>query len=323
VKPTPDAKIFQLVLTEELKRPVLLTSDEVAGGWRSLFPSLAFCLPTPYPIFGLDEEKIVTYGYPVMRSDGIGQLQRNLDKLVGTEVEFRLASEFDPGADKRGVMAERDRLHRSLLAMLENVFMNDYGRGIAEVFLLYLSSEVVRSVAQVPKLVRRADRRSEVEVANRHRQAIAGVLGGIIQRAAHGASDRLRKLAQIRLAPKISPLLGMICSDPLLLTEERPTFDMDSLDSYLEARFRFRAAALSSVLGDAIVRLSQLMARHSAMGELLASAAGINIDLRRPWTLLEPRLLGALGRADLLDSVGLSKSQARLFSELGLSLKRF
>jgi hypothetical protein len=323
VESTPDAKIFQLVLTDELRRPVLLTPDEVVGGWRSLFPSLASCLPTPYPIFGLDEERIVTYGYPVLRSEGIGQLQRNLDKLVNAEVEFRLASEFDPGAEKRRVMAERDRLHRSLLAMLENVFMNDYGRGIAEVFLLFLSSEVVRSVSQVPKLVRRSDRMSGVEVANRHRQAIAGVLGGIIQRAAHAASDRLRKLAQIRLAPKISPLLGMICSDPLLLTEERPTVDMDSLDSYLETRFRFKAAALNSVLGGAIVRLSQLMARHSAMGELLASAAAINIDLRRPWTLLEPRLLGALNRADLLDSVGLSKSQARLLSELGLSLKRF
>jgi len=323
VEPTPDAKVFQRVLTDELRRPVVLTSDEVVGGWRSLFPNLASCLPTPYPIFGLDEEKIVTYGYPVLHSDGLRQLQRNLDNLVGAEVEYRLAAEFDPGADKRGVMAERDRLHRSLLAILENVFMNDYGRGMAEVFLLFLSSEVVRSVARVPRLVRRADRRSESETASRHRQAIAGVLGGLIQRAAHGASDRLRQLAQVRLAPKISPLLGMICSDPLLLTEERLSVGMDSLDGYLRARFQTDAAALNSLLGSAIVRLSQLMARRSAMGELLALAAGINIDLTKPWTLLEPRLLDALTRSELLDSIGLSKSQARSLSELGLSLKRF
>ena len=110
---TPDARVFQLVLTDELRRPVALTPDEVVGGWRGLFPNLASCLPTPYPIFGLDEERIVTHGYPVLRSDGLRQLQRNLDNLVNAEVEYRVASDFDPSADKRGVMAERDRLHRS------------------------------------------------------------------------------------------------------------------------------------------------------------------------------------------------------------------
>lgn len=320
---TPEARVFQLVLTDELRRPVVLTPDEVGGGWRNLFPTLASCLPTPYPVFGQDEEKVVTYGYPVLRSDGIRQLQRNLDTLVKAEVEYRLASDFDQTTGKRGVMAERDRLHRSLLLILENVFMNDYGQGMAEVFLLFLSSEVVRSVSQVPRLVRMNDRLSGDEIGARHRQAVAGVLGGLIQRAAHGASDRLRRLAQVRLAPKISPLLGMICSDQLMLTESRLTMDMASLDSYLQTRFRIDLATLNTTLEHAISRLSQVMARQSALGELLASASGISIDLTRPWTLLEPRLLKALLSADLLDSIGLSKSQASMCAELGRCLKRF
>lgn len=320
---TPDARVFQLVLTDELRRPVILTSDEVVGGWQNLFPTLAACLPTPYPIFGSDEEKVVTYGYPVLRSDGIRQLTRNIDKMVNAEVEYRIASELDQAADKRGAMAERDRLHRSLSLILENVFMNDYGRGMAEIFLLFLSSEVVRSVSRVPKLVRMADRLADDQAGTRHRQAIAGILGGLIQRAAHGASDRLRKLAQVRLAPKISPLLGMICSDQLLLTEERPTVEMDSLDSYLKTRFRYDLTTLNATLEHAIVRLSQLMARRSALGELIASTAGISIDLTRPWSLLEPRLLKALVDADLLDSIGLSKAQTSLCRDLGLNLKRF
>jgi hypothetical protein len=320
---TSEARVFQLVLTDELRRPVLLTPDEVGGGWKDLFPTLASCLPTPYPVFGQDEEKLVTYGYPVLRSDGIRQLQRNLDSLVKAEVGYRLASEFDQTAGKRGVMVERDRLHRSMLLILENVFMNDYGQGMAEVFLLFLSSEVVQSVSQVPRLVRMNDRLSKDEIGARHRQAVAGVLGGLIQRAAHGASDRLRKLAQVRLAPKISPLLGMICSDQLLLTESRLTMDMPSLDSYLKTRFKTDLATLNATLENSIGRLSQVMARQSALGELLTSASGISIDLTRPWTLLEPRLLKALVSADLLDSIGMTKSQASMCTELGLGLKRF
>ena len=315
--------MFQLVLTDELRHPVALTPDEVAGGWRDLFPNLAACLPAPHPVFGQDEEKVVTCGYPVLRSDGIRQLQRNLDNLINAEVEYRLASEFDRTADKSGVMDERDRLHRSLLLILENVFMNDYGRGMAEVFLLFLSSEVVRSVSRVPKLVRKTDRLFDDAVGRGHRQAIAGVLGGLIQRAAHGASDRLRKLAQVRLTPKISPLLGMICSDQLLLTELRPTTKMGSLDNYLKTRFHTDLITLNAILEQGIGRLSQIMARRSALGELLTSTSGISIDLTRPWTLLEPRLLKALKSADLLDSIGMSKSQASLCKDLGLNLKRF
>ncbi len=323
MEPTPDAKIFELVLADELRRPVVLTSEDIGGGWKTLFPDLAACLPPPYPIFGSDEEKVVTYGYPVLRSDGLRQLQRTLDSLVNAEVEYRHAFEFDQSADKRSVMVERDRLYRSLSLILENVFMNDYGRGMAEVFLLFLSSEVVRAVSRVPKLVRMTNRFSNEGAGTRHQQAIAGILGGLIQRAAHGASDRLRKLAQIRLAPKISPLLGMICSDLLLLTEPRPTMQMASLDNYLKTRFRYDLATLNATLDHAISRLSQLIARQSALGELLAAAAGITIDLTRPWTLLEPKLITALETSDLLDSIGLSKAQSSLCRNLGLNLKRF
>lgn len=323
MEPTPDVRIFQLVLNDELRRPVVLTPDEVNGGWRDLFPTLASCLPPPYPIFGLDEEKVVTHGYPVLRSDGALQLHRHLDNLVNAEVQYRLTSEFDPDVDKRSVMTERDRLHRSLLAILENVFMNDYGRGLTEVFLLYLSGEVVRAVARVPRLVRRVDRLSGDADVQHHRLVVASILGGLIQRAAHGASDRLRKLARVRLAPKISPLLAIICSDPILLTEARLTENMTSLDSYLTSRVRTDAATLTKQLSSAVNRLSQLMARRTALGELLAAAVAVDVDLTRPWTMLEPRLLDTLARADLLDSVGLSGQRAAELRELGLGLKRF
>ena len=321
--PTPDTSVFKLVLKEELRRPVALTADEIAGGWRQLFPDLAGCLPTPYPIFGHDEEQVVTHGYPVLRSDGIFQLERHLDNLMAAEVDYRVAGELGQAFDKRSVMAERDRIHRSLSVMLENALMNDYGRGMAEVCLLYLSAAVARSTTRVPKLVRLADRLADAAACERQRQAVAGAVGGLIQRAAHSASDHLRSLAQVRLTPKVTPLLSIVCTDPLLLTEARPSADMPSLDGYLQHRFKIDLASFERTLDRALSRLSQLMSRRPEVGRLLTTATGINHDLTSTWTMLEPRLLSALANAQLLDSVGLTKSNAALLRELGLTFKRF
>ena len=42
---------FHHVLTSELGQPMFLTQEEVGGAWRETLPSLARCLPAPYPIF--------------------------------------------------------------------------------------------------------------------------------------------------------------------------------------------------------------------------------------------------------------------------------
>ncbi len=320
---TPNAGLFRLVLAEELRHPVALTPDEIAGGWRDLFPSLASCLPPPYPIFGHDEEHIVTHGYPVLRSDGIAQLERQLDGLVAAEIDYRIAGELGQPIDKRAVVEERDRIYRSLSVILENAFMNDYGRGMAEVFLLYLSAFVVRSTGRVPKLVRLADRLADGAGCERHRQTVAGAVGGLIQRAAHRATDRLRGLAQVRLTSRVTPLLGVVCSDNLLLTETRPSTDMLSLNGYLQDRFKLDLATFDAITDRAVSRLGQLFSRQASVGRLLTTAAGIDLDLTSPWTMLEPRLLSALDRADLLDAVGLNRSHAKVLGDFGMTVKRF
>ena len=75
---TTDA--FRQVLQEELRNPIYLTQDEVNGGWCDLFPVLAASLPAPFPIFGRDEEKVVTWGYPLLLSDGVLKLRRDLEE---------------------------------------------------------------------------------------------------------------------------------------------------------------------------------------------------------------------------------------------------
>ncbi len=44
-----------------------------------LFPVLAASLPAPFPIFGRDEEHVVTWGYPLLLSEGVLKLRRDLE----------------------------------------------------------------------------------------------------------------------------------------------------------------------------------------------------------------------------------------------------
>jgi len=106
--PVASLQAFERVLSEELRPPAYLTPEEVRGGWRQLFPELAACLPAPYPIFGTDEERIITFGYPILISEGIWRLRRELDRLVELETAHRLSGPVD-GAGKDQVAAQRAR----------------------------------------------------------------------------------------------------------------------------------------------------------------------------------------------------------------------
>ena len=59
----------------------------------------------------------------------------------------------------------------------------------------------------------------------------------------------------------MTPLLGLVCTDHLLLTEHRPSAAMPTLDGYLRSRFKIDLASLNTILERSISRLSQLMSR--------------------------------------------------------------
>jgi hypothetical protein len=216
--PVASLQAFERVLSEDLRPPAYLTLEEIRGGWRELFPDLAACLPAPYPIFGADEERIITYGYPILISEGIWRLRRELDRLVELETAHRLSGPSE-SADKEPVAAQRDRYLRAAATIFENVLMNDYGRGLSEVFLLFLSGDAARSLGQVAKQVRLARPEVGRDATEEIRQFLAGVVGELIQRAAVRAAD-LRQLAE---GPPASScrLCSAVCQDQLLLTESR------------------------------------------------------------------------------------------------------
>jgi len=321
---TPTAsslQAFRRVLTEDLRQPMYLTPDEVRGAWCDLFPELAACLPAPYPIFGTDEERIITHGYPILISDGMWKLKQELDRLIAQQAEYRLTAGRGVRGDRDQGMVQRDRYLRSLTAIIENVLMNDYGRGLLEVFLLSHSGDVVRSLSQVPKTIqlhRASATREEIEDS---RQSIAGVVADLVQRAAVTAVDSLKRLADRPTAMKMSPLLGVICQDRLLLTESQPPADLENLAGYLRHRFRHDAASLVAACTQALRRLQEQVRRHPEIGSLLSTGGAAPLRLDQPRTLLEPRLLDALTAADLVSSLDLTSSQVEVLRDLGLRLK--
>ena len=320
--PVASLQAFERVLSEDLRPPAYLTLEEIRGGWRELFPDLAACLPAPYPIFGADEERIITYGYPILISEGIWRLRRELDRLVELETAHRLNGPSE-SADKEPVAAQRDRYLRAAATIFENVLMNDYGRGLSEVFLLFLSGDAARSLGQVAKQVRLARPEVGRDATEEIRQFLAGVVGELIQRAAVRAAERLRQLAEGPASLKLSPVLSAVCQDQLLLTESRAPAELDRLSGYLQYRLRQDPQAVVAVCENALRRLHDLIRRHPEIGSLLTISGAGKFRVDQLKTILDPALLNALEAAHLTDAVELSAKNVRFLRELGLRLKSF
>lgn len=311
---------FAHVLQEDLQHPQYLTPEEVEGGWCDLFPALATSLPAPFPIFSRDEERVVTWGFPILLSEGALKLRRDLEGLIRTEVEHRSSAHTVDEELKRSLQACRERYLNSVSRTLENVFMNDYHRGLVDLFLLFHSQEVVRALAQAPAA--RAGARDADPVAD-PRYALAAVVADLLRRAAMAAVNRLHQLAEVQVTPALTPLLGVICQDHLLLVEPRPPRDLTQLRTYLQLRYRQSADALVTANQRVLARLGELVARQPEVGNLLRLAVGSSLKLERTESLLEPRLLDAIRNAGLAETLHLSVVQMDLLRDLGLRLKSF
>ncbi len=319
VRDEKSLEAFRHVLKEELQHPLYLTPEEVGGGWCEIFPALATSLPAPFPIFGRDEENVVTWGYPLLLSDGVRKLRRDLDDLVRSEIQFRLQP--GNGELKRTMVDHREKYHNSIATTLENVFMNDYHRGLVDLFLLFHSGEVVRSLSQTSRID--LAQGSTAGASADRREHLASVIADLLRRAALTAVDRLRQLAQVQVIPALTPLLGIICQDQLLLVESRPPSQLTQLGGYLQTRFRQNADALDAANKRVLERLNELVVRRPEVGSLLRMATGSSLKLDRPEALLQPRLLDAIRTAGLAETLHLSAVQLDLLRELGLRLKTF
>jgi len=314
---------LQAVLGSDLRQPYFLTTDEVAGGWRDLFPGLAQCLPRPYPIFSPDEDLILDHGYPVQLSPGIVQLRHEVERQLATEVEYRVVTARGGSADKGPVMAHRERYLRYMTAMIENTMVSDYGRGLLEVLLLFHANDLSLALSQVPAIAVACDRETGREHGEEFRYLIGQVFADLVARAAHQAADGVKRLSRTVSPPGPSPLIGVMCQDLLPLIELRISPELGSLATFIRHRLRHEASHLDALRHEVVEELGKLLDSRPMLAGALQLATAGQVDLRQPNAALQPRLWQALDAVGVRQELEISPATAGQLSELGLLLKRF
>lgn len=313
---------LQRVLDEDLSRPLHLSRAEATGGWRELFPDLASSLPLPYPIFGRDEDRVVAIGYPVVVSPVIRQLRHELERQLELEVEFRVLLARGGQGDKAKVMAQRERYLRAMTSLFENVLLNDYGRRLPEVLLLFHSCDLAAVTQRAGAVARRLDPEAERRLGDVLRHELAGVFSDLLQRAALAATERLRRLARASLVLSPSPLLAVLCRDGMLLAETAIPTDLSQLKGYLRTRLHQDVNLLAGACQRAADSLAELALRRPDLLTALEIAAGVDLKPLNPRVFLQPRLLDALVATGLARQLGFDDERLRLLREVGLRLKR-
>ena len=142
---------FSRVLKSGSRRPRFLRKAELNGQWNQTLPDLNR-LPEPFPIFNADEDAVVTWGYPVYRSEGMLRLRTQLERQIGRELKY-LQIEKPDQDDRRKVVAGREVVTASLEGAFLNVMLNDYGRSLVEVFMMSLSTDIRKLLGAVPRFL--------------------------------------------------------------------------------------------------------------------------------------------------------------------------
>jgi len=319
--PGPRGNALDAFLVGSLHRPMHLSSAEVAGGWRELFPEIARVVPAPYPIYSPDESRIVLHGYPVRTSELMERICNDLKEQVVRELSYRARADHGEAIDKRAVMEGRKRLVAALRAVIGNAILSDSGRGLYEILILYLSREVARTVQSTHE--RAANTGSEPtgrSFATRYQ--VAKVVADFLQRAANDASDHIRAMSRTTRPPHRSPLLNEVCLDLLPLAFVGPPLETAALVEYIGLQYRLDGAAELERGRSALDRLADLVSRRRELSGALRAATHGQLDLSRPSAAFEPRLWTALRAMELLDTLTIPERTAELLTDLGIRLKR-
>ncbi|MCG6964024.1 MAG: hypothetical protein LJE95_12230 [Acidobacteria bacterium] len=319
--PGPHATALDAFLLGGLRRPLHLSSSEVSGGWRELFPDLARVIPGPYPIYSPDESRIVLHGYPIRLSELLQRICSDLRDQIPRELSYRARTDQGEVVDKGAVMEGRKRLVAELRAVMGNAILSDSGRGLYEILILYLSREIARLVHSAHE--RAATMGTDPSMRSFARRfQVATVVADLLQRSANDASDHIRAMARTTRPPHRSPLLAEICLDLLPLAFVGPPVETPALADYISLQYRVDGAAELGNGKSAIDRLAELLSRHRELSGALHAATHGQLDLSRPSAVFEPRLWAALRAMELLGTLAVPEKTAALLSDLGVRLKR-
>lgn len=310
---------FSQVLQAELRRPLFLSQDEIRGEWRTVLPGLAGCMPAPYPVFAPGDERILGWGYPIRLSEGTMRLRQETERLVEAEARLRLLASPD-STDRDKVEAVRDRYCRNLGAIFGNALLNDWGRGLPEVFLLAHSSEIQHAMGVIARVARSQPGASSAD-QERLRRQVAVAVGEQVQRAWSGAIDALRRLAGVVDVIGRTTMVDLLLADPVLLMDSRAPTTVHGIDGFLRRRYRLGSHEVSSVLTSATDNLRVQIRRRPYLLGVIRHLCGRAFDPERDAALLEPKLVRLILEAELYPELGLETGYLTVLREAGLRLK--
>ncbi len=311
------------LLGRALGTPVYLSPGEARGGWKNLFPEMASTLPAPYPIFSPDEERIVAWGYPILVTESLGRLRKELAELVAAEVRYRLESAPAGGGGKQKVMALRRRFLEGTRVLMANTLLADYGRGLFEVLALHLSREMAAAASGIPRVIRETRPELERREADALRFAVASVFADLLKRSAHEAGDQLRAMARNDIPVHRLHLLAALCSDVLPLALARPPETPLALEPFLATWGARPREGLLARAADAVASLEDLLAGRPELAAALRLILGEELDPHAPGSPVRPVLWRALREMGLLGRMGIAPGESEALERLGLTLKRF
>lgn len=217
---------------------------------RRLVPELERALPTPRPIYLVDESATPIHGFPILQSQGMEGLRKALGQLLLAEETAQVAAARRDTFDRKNYAMAWERYAVLLSRAVENATISSYGRQYPAVFWLHHSLEIARVLKDTPRRILRIDsdlgRRQgdaiKYRILDRYLDRVLSTTYEIVQKVA-GATEEVEE----ELFPR---LLTRMRDNVLVFTEDYIGRDLGELGSYFTGSLRIDARDFRQRLDD-------------------------------------------------------------------------
>lgn len=291
---------------------------------HSLFPGGSKTLPVPHPIYLNDETSSSLYGFPVLLSDGLGELREALRQYIAAEEEAQMCALRREPFARTTWSAAWERYRNLLVRAVEYSTVSSYGRHYPALFWLHHSADVARRLKESPKRVLRFDlemgRRYGEHIKYRVFEKLADQVRAATYETVHGLAPDVVEVER-ELFPRV---LVRMFDNVLIFTEDHISFDLAELSSYLNGFLRINARTFRQ-------RFAKLLEWHAAQIATEADLRAITTHLLKvdpdgdPLDLIRrPGYVSFLAtRRDYDRERLLAPEQVQLWEELLVKLKEF